>query len=189
MIDSADVVVIGAGALGASVTYHLAKAGAGDVVLLDKSQPVSQTSSHAAGLSSQVQPTPFLTRMATQSVRAVERFEQDTGESLAFHQPGSLRLALTDEYARRLRYDVEHARALGVVVDLIEHDATGWLSATEPGPLADALRTLLDDDARRTRLGGNARRFVERNFSIDSVVDAELAVLRDAVSGAQGTGP
>ncbi|MDP6154498.1 MAG: FAD-binding oxidoreductase [Phycisphaeraceae bacterium] len=145
MIDSADVVVIGAGALGASVTYHLAKAGAGDVVLLDKSQPVSQTSSHAAGLSSQVQPTPFLTRMATQSVRAVERFEQDTGESLAFHQPGSLRLALTDEYARRLRYDVEHARALGVVVDLIEHDAIERLAPwVVTGPVAAASYTPTD---------------------------------------------
>ena len=75
------------------------------------------------------------------------------------------------------------------VRDMIEHDATGWLSATEPGPLADALRALFDDDALRARLGGNARRFVERNFSIDSAVDAKLAVLRDAAGGAQGASP
>ena len=75
------------------------------------------------------------------------------------------------------------------VRDMIEHDATGWLSATEPGPLADTLRAMLNDDALRARLGDNARQFVERNFSIDFVVDAELAVLRDAASGAQGAAP
>ena len=44
----ADIVVIGAGALGLATTYALAKAGAGRVVLLDQFEPATQASARAA---------------------------------------------------------------------------------------------------------------------------------------------
>ncbi len=44
----AEVVVIGAGAFGASTTFHLAQMGK-QVVLIDRFEPVSQTSPRAAG--------------------------------------------------------------------------------------------------------------------------------------------
>ena len=49
MIDSADVVVIGSGAFGASVAYHLARRGA-RVAVLERAGLASQTSPRAAGL-------------------------------------------------------------------------------------------------------------------------------------------
>ena len=36
MTDTADVVVVGGGAMGASIAYHLAAAGAGRIVLLER---------------------------------------------------------------------------------------------------------------------------------------------------------
>lgn len=128
MLDKADVVVIGAGAYGASVAFHLAQSGVNQVVLLDKTQPVSQTSARAAGLSSQVQPTTLLTRMATSSVKAIERFEQDTGETLAYHRSGSLKMARTNQHAGRLRREVVQARQLGVDVELVTPDEITQLS-------------------------------------------------------------
>jgi len=45
----ADVVVIGGGSLGCSTAYHLAKMGAGNVVLLEKHKLTSGTTWHTAG--------------------------------------------------------------------------------------------------------------------------------------------
>jgi len=46
----ARAVVIGGGAVGASVAYHLAKAGWRDVVLLERDELTSGSTWHAAGL-------------------------------------------------------------------------------------------------------------------------------------------
>ena len=49
-VTQADAVVIGAGAFGLSAAYQLAAHGAGQVVVLDRFAPGSQTSPRAAGL-------------------------------------------------------------------------------------------------------------------------------------------
>ena len=67
VIASADVVVVGSGAFGASVAYHLARRGV-RVVVLERAALASQTSPRAAGLSSQVRATPALTRLAQRAV-------------------------------------------------------------------------------------------------------------------------
>jgi glycine/D-amino acid oxidase-like deaminating enzyme len=56
VIASADAVVIGSGAFGASAAYHLSRRGV-KVAVLDRSALASQTSPRAAGLSSQVRAT------------------------------------------------------------------------------------------------------------------------------------
>jgi glycine/D-amino acid oxidase-like deaminating enzyme len=68
MIDKADVVVIGSGALGASTAFHLAKLGRA-VALLDQATLASQTSPRAAGLSDQVRKSELMTRLAAHAVR------------------------------------------------------------------------------------------------------------------------
>ena len=50
----AEVVVIGAGIVGCSVAYHLAKMGWKDVVVLERSAIVSGTTAHSAGLVTQL---------------------------------------------------------------------------------------------------------------------------------------
>lgn len=54
MIATASVVVIGSGAFGASLVYHLAAMGERDVALLDRYEIASQTSPRAAGLTQQI---------------------------------------------------------------------------------------------------------------------------------------
>ena len=48
------VVVIGGGVVGCSVTYHLAKFGWKDTILLERDQLTSRTTWHVAGLISQL---------------------------------------------------------------------------------------------------------------------------------------
>src|SRR5438445_1764167 len=119
MIRDAAAVVVGAGALGASVAFHLAKAGQTPVALIDKHDLASQTSPRAAGLTAQVRTTDVMTRLAMMAVKKIERFEAETGEPLAYHQSGSMKIARTPEHRAQLEREVAAGRRLGLEIDLI----------------------------------------------------------------------
>ena len=93
MISQSEIVVIGSGALGSSIAFHLAQAGKRDLVLLYKGALASQTSSRAAGLTSQVRRSELMSRLAAMAVRKIERFASETGEPLVYYQPGALKIA------------------------------------------------------------------------------------------------
>jgi glycine/D-amino acid oxidase-like deaminating enzyme len=114
MIDRAEVVVIGSGALGASTAFHLARAGRG-VALIDQAAMASQTSPRAAGLSGQVRRSELMTRLAALAVKKIERFEAETGQPMVFQQPGSLKIARLPEHEQQLRDEVAVGQRAGVM--------------------------------------------------------------------------
>lgn len=118
MIATADVVVVGSGAFGASTAYHLARRGV-RVAVLERSALASQTSPRAAGLTSQVRATPALTKLAQRAVAKLAAFPAETGQPLRFTQSGALKIARTDDDAAQLAREVERGRAAGVPIDLI----------------------------------------------------------------------
>jgi glycine/D-amino acid oxidase-like deaminating enzyme len=118
MVSSADVVVVGSGAFGASVAYHLAQRGA-RVVVLERAALASQTSPRAAGLSSQVRATPALTRLAQRAVTKLASFTAETGQPLRFTQSGALKIARTERDAEQLAREVARADDVGVEVDFV----------------------------------------------------------------------
>ena len=118
MVASADVVVVGSGAFGASVAYHLAQRGA-RVVVLERAALASQTSPRAAGLSSQVRATPALTRLAQRAVTKLASFTAETGQPLRFTQSGALKIARTERDAEQLAREVARADTVGVDVDFV----------------------------------------------------------------------
>src|ERR1700739_3852393 len=105
MSDAAECVVIGSGALGASVAFHLVRGGK-QVALVDKHALGSQTSPRAAGLTSQARGPDLMTRLAQRAVRKIEAFEQETGEPIVFHQPGAFKIARRPEHVDQLRDEV-----------------------------------------------------------------------------------
>src|SRR5881409_260309 len=118
MIASADVVVVGSGAFGASVAYHLAWRGV-RVAVLERSGLASQTSPLAAGLSSQVRATPQLTKLAQRAVAKLAAFTEETGQPLRFTQSGALKIARTDRDAEQLAREVARGRTAGVPIDFV----------------------------------------------------------------------
>ena len=131
---SLTVVVIGAGALGASTAYHLARKGAA-VTLVDRYAPGSQTSPRAAGLTNtKAVSSEIMARLTDEATETLAGFEAETGISLAFHRSGSVKAAYTDAGEARLLADLEVARRLGIEVDLISaaeaHRLAPWF---EPG--------------------------------------------------------
>jgi glycine/D-amino acid oxidase-like deaminating enzyme len=119
MIQEADAVVIGSGALGSSVAFHLAKAGLAPVALVDKHEIASQTSPRAAGLTSQIRQSELMTRLATMAVDKIKTFTVETGEEMIYFQSGSLKIARTHEHHQQLQRDVERGRSLGVDIDFV----------------------------------------------------------------------
>ena len=118
MISSADVVVIGSGAFGASAAYHLARRGL-RVALLERAALASQTSPRAAGLSSQVRATPALTKLAQRAVAKLAAFTGETGQPLRFTQSGALKIARTERDAEQLAREVKRGSAAGVPIDFV----------------------------------------------------------------------
>src|SRR3954449_5655554 len=111
-----NTVVIGAGALGASTAYHLARRGAA-VTLVDQYAPGSQTSPRAAGLTNtKAASTAIMVRLTDEATETLARFEEETGIPLDFHRSGSVKAAYTEIGEARLLADLEVARGLGIPV-------------------------------------------------------------------------
>lgn len=134
-----DAVVIGAGALGGSTAFHLAKAGL-SVALLDQADLASQTSPRAAGLSGQLRSDETMTRIAARAVQKIVTFQADTGEPMLFFQPGSLKIARRPEHEAQLHEEVQRGQQLGLDVGLISLDEARRLM---PYLVTDGVRAVM----------------------------------------------
>jgi glycine cleavage system aminomethyltransferase T/glycine/D-amino acid oxidase-like deaminating enzyme len=119
-MDRAQAVVIGGGITGASVAYHLAKAGWRDTVLLEKDELTSGSTCHAAGLVTQFNPSATMMRFRRYSIELYE-------ELGVFERVGSLRFASSEESLKELQRGVSRARGIGLDVELISADESARL--------------------------------------------------------------
>ncbi len=115
----ARVVIVGGGILGCSLAYHLAREGWSDCVLLEKAELTSGSTWHAAGQVTHSTSSFVLGRMAGYAIDLYRRIEGETGQSVTFHDCGSLRLAYTAEEVDWLRYTLSVGRSLGHPMELI----------------------------------------------------------------------
>ncbi|MSO92923.1 MAG: FAD-dependent oxidoreductase [Rhodospirillales bacterium] len=107
----ARIVVIGGGAVGCSIAYHLAKAGQRDVLVLEKSGLTHGSTWHAAGLVGQLRSKRNLTRLMQYSARLYGRLEAETGQATEWKPVGSLRLASSEERWSELKRMATTARS------------------------------------------------------------------------------
>jgi len=113
------IVVVGGGAIGVSVAYHLAKAGEKDVLLLEKSQLTEGSTWHAAGLIGQLRGQKNLTRLMRNSVEILTRLEAESGQVLDFKQVGSLRLACSEERWLETKRQATVGKTFGLDMELV----------------------------------------------------------------------
>ncbi|CAN5680674.1 FAD-dependent oxidoreductase [soil metagenome] len=107
----AQIVVIGGGAVGCSIAYHLAKLGRRDVVVLEKSGLTHGSTWHAAGLVGQLRSKRNLTRLMQYSAQLYGRLEAETGQATEWKPVGSLRLASSEERWSELKRMTTTARS------------------------------------------------------------------------------
>jgi sarcosine oxidase, subunit beta len=121
--DSADVVIVGGGVVGASIAYHLAKRGAGaGVVLLERNTLGSgSTGAAVGGIRSQFS-TPINIEMSLESVRFWRQAEDELGMPVDYTQDGYLFLAQTMAEREQFERNIELQNSFGVPSRLLEPD-------------------------------------------------------------------
>ena len=94
--------VVGGGAVGTSIAYHLARAGWSDVMLIERDELTSGSTWHAAGLLPLFNMSYATTHIHKYSVDFYKTLEAETGLNAGFAVVGNLRMAQTqarmDEY-------------------------------------------------------------------------------------------
>jgi heterotetrameric sarcosine oxidase beta subunit len=129
---SADVVIVGGGCMGASVAYHLARRGVSDVVLVEREQLLAtgSTGRNAGGVRHQFSNDANI-RLSIESIGLLERFADEVGYAIDFHQDGYLFLLSSHSSVDTFRRNVALQRGLGVDVQ--------WLDARDAERVAPGL--------------------------------------------------
>lgn len=109
----ARIVIIGGGAIGTSIAYHLARAGERDVLVLEKAQLTHGSTWHAAGLVGQLRSKKNLTRLMQNSVAVFDRLEAETGQAIDWRKSGSIRIASSAERLAEVRRSLTQAKGFG----------------------------------------------------------------------------
>ena len=90
MTRTADAVIIGGGATGVSIAYHLAGLGVRDIVVLEKSFLGAGGTGHSVGIVRQLYPTPEATRMVVRSLAVFRDFTHVVGGHAGYVDCGVL---------------------------------------------------------------------------------------------------
>ncbi|MFQ5400545.1 MAG: NAD(P)/FAD-dependent oxidoreductase [Anaerolineae bacterium] len=121
---TADIVIVGGGVMGASIAYHLAARGQEHVLLLEKEAFFGQgaTGRCAGGVRYQFA-TEVNIRLSLESVPMLERFEEELGQAVDYQQCGYLFLLTNEDDVTAFRRNVALQHRLGV--------ETRWLDGDE----------------------------------------------------------
>ena len=120
---AAQIVIIGGGVMGASTAYHLAKAGAKDVVLLERSAHLEDaaTSRCAGGVRYQFA-TEVNIQLSKVSLPMLERFGEELGVDPQYRQVGYFFVLTRPSDVESFRATVDLQRRLGVETEWLDGD-------------------------------------------------------------------
>lgn len=108
-----DVVVIGGGVIGTSTAFHLARMGAGDVVLLERSQLAAGATGMSSGLVRMHYDNALEAEIAFKSFETFRRFDEIVGGDCGFTRTGFVRTVKPHNLVA-LRANVGMLQRLGV---------------------------------------------------------------------------
>jgi sarcosine oxidase subunit beta len=184
---TADVVIVGGGVVGASAAYHLASAGAGRVVVLERADHLAAGSTGACAggfryqFSSEVN-----VRLSQASVPMITGFTEEHGLPLDVAEDGYLFLVRNEDLWKGFVAANEIHRSLGIEAEILTpHDAVELVPGISPEGLVGATFGVRDGIADPSGLTqGYATLARAAGASIELGVDVEgVAVERGRVTG------
>jgi dimethylglycine dehydrogenase len=123
----ARVVVIGGGVVGASVLYHLTRAGWSDVLLIERGELTCGSTWHAAGGMHTINGDPNVAKLQQYTINLYKELERITGQSCGMHVTGGIMLAGTRARLDWLRMAQARGRYLGMELEIISVDEAARL--------------------------------------------------------------
>lgn len=118
MTDTADVVVIGAGAMGCSIAFHLAQAGVARVIVLDKGGICSGMTYRSGALVRLHYTNPHEARLALKAYEYFHNWADMVGGDCGFQQTGFLFVVGHDDVPK-LHANVAMLQSLGVQTEIV----------------------------------------------------------------------
>jgi sarcosine oxidase subunit beta len=119
---TADVLIIGAGVIGASIAFHLTRHGI-KPLLLEKNDPAAGSSGACDGLVFLQSKKPGLhLKLALESRKRFDGLVDTLGKSIEFKNPGGMCLIESEADLYAMRLFVEEQRRTGLDVELIDGD-------------------------------------------------------------------
>jgi len=122
MAETADIVIVGAGIMGVSTAYHLARRGAGRIVVLERGDVCSGSTALASGGIRHQYTNRIGIELTLRSIETYERFEDEFGVNPRFRQHGYLIVVTTEAEQAQAELNVALQRGLGVDVRLLPPD-------------------------------------------------------------------
>jgi len=121
--NTADIVIIGGGVMGASAAYHLALRGMKNIVLLEKEEffGTGATGRCAGGVRYQFS-TEINVKLSIESLPMIERFKDEIGQDVNYRQCGYLLVATNERDAETFKRNVQLQNSLGVGTELLSGD-------------------------------------------------------------------
>jgi sarcosine oxidase subunit beta len=112
---AADIVIVGAGVMGASIAFHLARRNAGQIAVIDKDHVGRGASGRSSALVRMHYSFPPEVQLAVVSLRMFEHWRELVGEPGDFRKTGFVRIVHPNE-TERLKQNIEMQQSLGVNV-------------------------------------------------------------------------
>lgn len=115
----ANIVIIGAGINGVSLSYYLAKTGMKDIVVLEKEYICSGATGRCGAGIRQQWATEENTLLAMEAVKIFEKLSDELNWDIEYEQCGYLIPAFTKEYEEQFKKNVEMQKKLGLEVSYL----------------------------------------------------------------------
>ncbi len=203
--ETAPVVIIGAGCIGAAIAYHLGRRGVTGVVVIEREKfsGAGSTGKCAGGIRQQFS-TEINVRLSQLSVAHYERFEQEMGSDPVFFPVGYLFLLSDEARWRAFQAQAEMQRALGVPTRTLtpaeagamipQADLEGVLGATfcatdglgNPHEITQAYERRARDLGARFRFGVEANGLLREGHRVTGVRTSEGDIAAPVVVNAAG---
>ena len=203
MAENYDVIVVGAGIVGASTAHYLKKKGVGKVLLIDRGAVASGGTGKSAAIVRTFYTIPVMARLARHAVELFHGLKDEVGRDGGFHATGFTQL-VPPEWADIAKEKVAMHQDLGIDTALVPEsewesrfpwlnpEGVGAIVAERDSGYADPVQTTEGFVARFVEAGGEfrpatpARALVRESDRVTGVVLEEGEIGAGAVVNAAG---